>query len=82
MAYIQYSRGYKSPGFSQSTCRNPFEAETLDSVEAGYKSQWFDGRLTFNADAFHYGYSNLQLEQATLTGIPVVNAPKAHTLGI
>lgn len=81
MAYIQYSRGYKSPGFSQSTCRNPFAAETLDSVEAGYKSQWFDGRLTFNADAFHYGYSNLQLEQATLTGIPVVNAPKAHIWG-
>jgi len=81
MVYVQYSRGYKSPGFSESTCNNPFQAETIDSVEAGYKSQWFDGLLTFNADAFHYGYDNLQLEEATLTGIPVVNAPKAHIWG-
>jgi len=81
MVYAQYSHGYKTPGFSQSTCRNPFKAETIDAEEVGYKSQWFDGRLTFNADAFHYGYDNLQLEQATLTGIPVVNAPKAHIWG-
>ncbi|HEY2658341.1 MAG TPA: TonB-dependent receptor [Caulobacteraceae bacterium] len=81
MLYAQYSHGYKSPGFSQSTCNNPFKAEIIDAVEIGYKSQWFDRRLTFNTDAFHYGYDNLQLEQATLTGIPVVNAPQAHIWG-
>jgi len=81
MAYAQYSRGYKAPNFSQSTCNNPFLAETIDAFEIGYKSQWFDNLLTFNAAGFHYGYDNLQLEQATLTGIPVVNAPRAHIWG-
>lgn len=82
MAYVQYSRGYKSPGFSQSSCNNPYAAETVDAVEAGYKSRWLDRRLTINLAAFYYNYANFQLEQATLTGIPVVNAPKSHVYGL
>jgi iron complex outermembrane receptor protein len=82
MGYVQYSRGYKSPGFSQSTCNDPYKAETVDSIEAGYKSRWFDGKLTVDAAAFYYDYANFQLEEATLTGIPVVNAPKSHVYGL
>lgn len=81
MAYLQLSRGFKAPGFSESQCRNPFAKETINAVELGYKSQWFGRRLTFNTSAFYYDYRNLQLEQATLTGIPVVNAPKARVFG-
>jgi iron complex outermembrane receptor protein len=81
MGYIQYSRGFKSPNFSQSNCFNPYKAETIDAFEVGYKSRWLDGRLTLNAAAFYYNYENIQLEQVTLIGIPVVNAPKAHVYG-
>lgn len=82
MGYVQYSRGYKSSGFSQSSCNNPYAPETVDAVEAGYKSRWLDRKLTLNMAAFYYNYANFQLEQATLTGIPVVNAPKSHVYGL
>ena len=80
--YGQISRGYKPGGFSQSTCDNPFDAETVDAVEFGYRGSWNRGRLIFNATAFYYANRNLQLEQATPSGIPVVNAPKSHVLGL
>ena len=81
MVYGQVSRGYKVGGYSQSTCNNPFKPETIDAVEAGLKGSFNNGRVKFNAAAFYYDYSNLQLEQATPTGIPVVNAPSSHVLG-
>lgn len=81
MTYAQYSRGYKAGGFSQSTCDNPFKPERLDAGEVGIKSQFLDNRLTVNAAAFYYDYRNVQLEQASPAGIPVVNAPKAHVVG-
>lgn len=82
MTYAQYSRGYKAGGFSQSTCNNPFRNETLDAGEIGVKSRFLDNRLTVNAAAFYYGYKDVQLEQASPAGIPVVNAPKAHVQGL
>jgi iron complex outermembrane receptor protein len=82
MGYVQYSRGYKAGGFSQSTCNNPYKPENLDAGEAGIKSRFLDNRLTLNAAAFYYDYRNVQLEQASPAGIPVVNAPKAHVYGL
>lgn len=81
MVYGQYSRGYKVGGFSQSTCNNPYGSETIDAFEIGLKSDLLQNRLRFNAAVFHYDSKNLQLEQATPTGIPVVNAPRASVLG-
>ena len=82
MLYGQLSRGYKVGGYSQSTCNNPFKPETIDAIEAGMKGDFHNGRVKLNAAAFYYDYSNLQLEQATPTGIPVVNAPSSHVYGV
>jgi iron complex outermembrane receptor protein len=82
MAYAQYSTGYKSGGFSQSQCGNEYKPETVDAVEIGLKSQWLDRRLTLNVSAYHYAYNNLEIEQATLFGVPIVNAPKSHVWGL
>lgn len=81
MLYGQAAWGYKPGGFSQSNCNNPYEAETVDALEIGFHTIWRDARLTFNAAAFYYDNTNLQLEQATPAGIPVVNAPESHVLG-
>lgn len=81
MIYAQASRGYKAGGFAGSDCADAFEPETVNALELGYKSSWFGNSLRFNASVFYNDIENLQLEQATFAGIPVVNAPKSHSLG-
>lgn len=65
MAYAQYARGSRSSainggaltGAADFTVSKP---EKVDSYEIGVKSQWFDRRLTANASAFVYDFSNQQ----------------------
>lgn len=62
--YGGYSRGFRSGGFNQTGVgplaastgivgvEDIFKAETADTWEAGFKTQWFDGLLTLNGAAF------------------------------
>jgi iron complex outermembrane receptor protein len=51
LAYATYATGFRSGGFNGVGGR-PFRAETLDSFELGYKSQWLDDRLRVNVAVF------------------------------
>ncbi|HEY2658336.1 MAG TPA: TonB-dependent receptor [Caulobacteraceae bacterium] len=82
MTYAEYSTGYKSGGFSQTQCNNPYKPETIESTEVGLKSRWLDNHLTLNVSGYHYEISNLEIETATLFGVPIVNAPKSHVWGL
>lgn len=65
MAYVQYSTGFKGGGVSP----RPFAAaqvidfgpETLDSYEAGIKSDLFDRILRLNLTGFYMRYNDIQL---------------------
>lgn len=91
MVYASYSDGFKVGGwtprlFSQQSLKR-YLPERLRAYEIGFKSQWFDRRLTFNIDAFKSDYTNLQLTsvQADSNGAPqpvVQNAGAARILGI
>lgn len=61
--YAQWQKGIKSGGH-QLSLPSLFAPEEVEAFEGGIKSQTADGRLTFNASAFFYDYSNLQ---ATIT---------------
>jgi iron complex outermembrane receptor protein len=62
--YGGYSRGFRSGGFNQTGVgplaastgivgvNDIFKAETADTLEVGFKSQWLDGMLTVNGAAF------------------------------
>jgi iron complex outermembrane receptor protein len=62
--YASYSRGFRSGGFNQTgvataakasgfdNVGDMFNAETASTYEAGFKSRWFDNRLTLNASAY------------------------------
>ena len=63
--YAKYAHGVKSGGFNTAATdvRALLEVkpEKLDSYELGYKSEWFNRQLIFNANVFHYDYKNDQV---------------------
>ena len=65
MAYASVSTGYKSGGFdiglNTAGALDEFLPEELIALEAGGKTQWIDGRLTLNAAAFYYDFTDLQV---------------------
>lgn len=62
--YADYSRGFRSGGFNQTgvaqasqaagfdNVGDMFNAEIADTIEAGFKSSWDDGRILFNGAAY------------------------------
>lgn len=51
LVYATYATGFRSGGFNGVGGR-PFDAETLQNYEVGYKSTWWDDRLRLNAAVF------------------------------
>jgi iron complex outermembrane receptor protein len=96
MTYVQYSTGFKGGGvnprpfFVQQAL--PFDPETLESFEAGLKSDFLDRRVRVNVAAFLSKYKGMQLNLGNCTaitgpgfGVPCalpVNAGDADIKGI
>lgn len=93
LLYFKFSHGVKSGGFNTAATLPvalvAVRPERLDAFEGGYKSQWFDRRLTFNATVFHYDYNDVQVNlvgpnPGAVGGATVSylqNAKKAHVDG-
>ena len=89
--FFKYAHGVKSGGFNTAATNlaavNTVAPEQLDSYELGYKSEWLNGRLNFNATAFHYDYTDVQVNVvgfnalANTTVSYLQNAGKAHADG-
>ncbi|MEI6487044.1 MAG: TonB-dependent receptor [Sphingomonadales bacterium] len=89
-AYGKWSTGYRSGGASsRSITYRSFDPETLSMFEIGFKSEFFDRRVRFNAAAYTGAYKNIQLDfsglyedvvngvrvATTRTTTDIVNAP-------
>ena len=92
MTYASVSEGFKSGGFNHRLARpapnvlldapTRFEPEKLTSYELGLKTKLVDGRLRFNAAAFHSDYKNIQVVVSD-SGIPrTVNAAAGEIDGL
>ena len=93
MIYGLFSSGYRAGGFngrvdSIETATTPYDPETLDNWELGYRSQWADNTLVFNATYFYMDYQDKQeeIQQASATSgtgqvTRVVNAADATIQG-
>lgn len=93
MIYGLYSRGYRAGGFNGrvdgvETATTPYDPETVDDFEVGYRSEWLDRRLIFNATAFYMDYKDKQeeIQQPSATSgtgqvTRVVNASTATISG-
>jgi iron complex outermembrane receptor protein len=67
LVYASYSQGYRAGGFNgrgqtAESARTPFDPETVDSFELGFKTELWDNRITFNVAAFLTKYDNKQEE--------------------
>jgi len=93
MIYGLYSAGYRAGGFNgrvdgDETAVTPYDPETVDNFEIGYRSEWMDRRVIFNATLFYMDYEDKQeeIQQASATSgtgqvTRVVNAATASIQG-
>ncbi len=90
--YGAYREGFKSGGFDNSFLLTnataeradlTFESETSEGFEIGAKTTLFDQTLLFNATAYRYEFSNLQVQEldTETTQFRIRNAGKARTTG-
>lgn len=66
MAYASFSTGFVAGGFntrvdSSFLAFTPYQPETVEAFEVGFKSDWLDHRLRVNLAAFSNHYGNLQV---------------------
>lgn len=69
LVYYTWSQGFRPGGFNRSTHYSPvlnfrsplaFTPDTLINNELGWKTQWFDHRLEFNAAIYQEDWKNVQ----------------------
>ncbi|MEX2123455.1 MAG: TonB-dependent receptor [Woeseia sp.] len=65
LIYGSVATGFRGQGFPGSIAFNPdqylpFEAESIDAYELGFKSTLLDGVLQLNAAAYYYDWSDFQ----------------------
>lgn len=90
--YASYKQGFKSGGFNISQTITPaasveagqFGSETAEGFEAGFRTIQADGRLRFNFTAYHYIYSDLQVQtfDPVTVGQVVGNAGELRVRGL
>lgn len=98
MLYTTYGSGFKSGGFNRqgTNCfilgpdaclaadQLQFDAETTDSYEIGWKTEWFDNRVRFNGAVFIQQYDDYQVTTSipTAQSVIVSNAAEVESKGI
>jgi iron complex outermembrane receptor protein len=89
LAYASFARGYTAGGFNTeaavaSAFTSGYAPETVDSYEAGLKSDWLDRRLRLNVSAFRMRYHDKQeiyFDNVTRI-LNIYNAAKATSKGV
>ena len=63
MVYASCSEGFKVGGVNSSDRNPPWNPETVDAYEVGYKASFAGGSTTLRAAGFKYDYSDFQVAQ-------------------
>ena len=87
LAYASYTQGFKSGGFNlryvvPREAVLPFDPESVDSVEIGFKYETTDRRLRLNGAGFYTDYNGIQVTVFEGLGAPVtLNSGDAEIWG-
>ncbi|HUO95304.1 MAG TPA: TonB-dependent receptor [Steroidobacteraceae bacterium] len=93
MAYLSYSKGFKSGGFDMRgnallypQTKNGYDSEIANSYEAGFKSTLLDNTLLLNVTLFYDPYTDAQIGVQQFVGTSnvtaVLNAGKQMNRGV
>lgn len=83
LGYVSYNTGFKSGGYNLNSSANaPYKPEGIKAVEVGLKTRLFDRRVRFNAAAFHYKYSNIQVTNYVGGNSLIGNGAAAKIYGV
>lgn len=86
MVYASYREGFKGGGFQAllpAMPGVPFDPETVDSYEVGFKSAWLGDKLIFNAAVFRADCSDCQVVRVIAPAVTNVdNAGEIRTDGV
>lgn len=89
--FAGYRRGYRAGGAFLSSGFSPtelfrvitYDPEFLDTLEAGWRSQWLDRRLTVNGTLFYSEYEDQQIQFRDERGFNVIdNAGETSLYGL
>jgi iron complex outermembrane recepter protein len=73
MVYATYSTGFRPGGNNRRPGIDPYEADTIDNFELGWKTAWLDRRLRFNGAVYYMKWNKLQYTLAPVGSVGVVN---------
>ena len=83
MLYATYSTGFRPGGVNRNPVRPPYQPDTLDNYELGWKTEWVDGRLRWNGALFYEKWQDAQFGVSGPNNITeIVNAGRARIQGI
>ena len=90
MAYASYARGYKGAGYNMDRVQTGvtpdaslfFDAETVDSYEAGVKTTLFNRTMLLNVTYFDQKFENFQLNTFLGTAFVVESIPELRSKGV
>ncbi|TXH77287.1 MAG: TonB-dependent receptor [Lysobacteraceae bacterium] len=83
MMYFTWSEGYRPGGINRRGTLPPYITEFLTNYEIGWKTSWFDNRLTFNGAAFHQIWDDFQFPVLGQNGLTEIrNANQARIQGL
>ena len=60
MTFVSLASGYKAGGFNALAQNSRYDEETVDNLEIGLRSEWFDRRLVLNGSVYRYEYNDRQ----------------------
>jgi outer membrane receptor protein involved in Fe transport len=83
LVYATYSTGYRPGGVNRNGALPPYAADKLSNYELGWKSRWFDHRLTLNGAVFYQQWDKFQFSFLGLNSLTVIqNGPTADIKGV
>jgi iron complex outermembrane recepter protein len=85
LIYATYSTGFRPGGNNRRAGIDPYDADTLDNYELGFKTTWLDRRLRINGAIFYEDFNDVQygLSPAGLAGVTLIyNAGNARIYGL
>jgi len=83
LVYFTYSKGFRPGGINRRGTLAPYQSDTLDNFELGFKTQWLDNKLRVNGAIYQENWNKVQFSSLGENGLTVIrNAGDARIRGV